>query len=249
MALLCDERNPVDASEAVPAIRSWGYHWYVTTRTAILEKAAELLARSPSGEISTRAVCEAAGVTQPVLYRHFGDKDGLLAAVADQVWGEYLASKRAAGHSADPLDDLRAGWDNHTAFALRHPHAYRLVFASTLATRPAAMAEAMGLLEDVLQRLASQGRLRMPAADAARIVMAANSGVALGLILRPESYPDATASASTRDAVLRSLVVDGVPPSDPVSAAATTVAARLGTSEAFTPAERDLLAEWLQRLV
>jgi len=248
MALLCREGNTDGGMQPVSLIRRKCYHCYVDTRTVILQKAAELLAHSPSGEISTRAVCEAAGVTQPVLYRHFGDKDGLLAAVADAVWGEYLASKRAAEHSPDPLDDLRAGWDNHTAFALRHPHAYRLVFASTLATRPGAMVEAMGLLEGILQRLAAQGRLRMPASDAARIVMAANSGVALGLILRPESYPDATASASTRDAVLGSLVVDGAPARDPLAAAATTVAAHLGASEMFTPAERGLLAEWLQRL-
>jgi len=213
----------------------------------ILEKAAELLAQSVSGEISTRAVCEAAGVTQPVLYRLFGDKDGLLAAVADRVWNEYLEMKRAAEPSSDPLDDLRTGWDNHTAFALRHPHAYRLVFASSLATRPAAFAEAMGLLQGILNRLAEAGRLRVEPAEAARIVMAANSGVALGLILRPESYPEVTASAATRDAVLGALITDAAP-GDPLAAAATTLAAHLGSSETFTPAERSLLAEWLQRL-
>jgi len=206
-----------------------------------------LLAQSVSGEISTRAVCDAAGVTQPVLYRLFGDKDGLLAAVADRVWGEYLEMKRAAEPSSDPLDDLRAGWDNHTAFALRHPHAYRLVFASSLATRPAAFAEAMGLLRGILNRLAEAGRLRVEPAEAARIVMAANSGVALGLILRPESYPEVTASAATRDAVLGALITDAAP-GDPLTAAATTLAAHLGSSETFTPAERSLLAEWLQRL-
>ena len=213
----------------------------------ILEKAAELLAQSVSGEISTRAVCEAAGVTQPVLYRLFGDKDGLLAAVADRVWGEYLEMKRAAEPSSDPLDDLRTGWDNHTAFALRHPHAYRLVFASSLTTHPAAFAEAMGLLQGILNRLAEAGRLRVEPAEAARIVMAANSGVALGLILRPESYPEVTASAATRDAVLGALITDAAP-GDPLAAAATTLAAHLGSSETFTPAERSLLAEWLQRL-
>jgi AcrR family transcriptional regulator len=217
------------------------------TRTVILEKAAELLAQSVSGEISTRAVCEAAGVTQPVLYRLFGDKDGLLAAVADRVWGEYLEMKRAAEPSPDPLDDLRAGWDKHTAFALRHPHAYRLVFASSLASRPAAFAEAMGFLQGILNRLAEAGRLRVAPAEAARIVMAANSGVALGLILRPESYPEAMASVATRDAVLGALITDAAP-GDPLAAAATTLAAHLGSAETFTPAERSLLAEWLHRL-
>ena len=52
----------------------------------IIEAAADLLAQSPSGDISTRAVCEAAGVQQPALYRLFGDKEGLLAATVDHVW-------------------------------------------------------------------------------------------------------------------------------------------------------------------
>ncbi|WP_347038034.1 TetR/AcrR family transcriptional regulator [Glutamicibacter halophytocola] len=105
----------------------------------IINSAERLLAESATGDISTRAVCEAAGVTQPVLYRHFGDKDGLLAAVADHVWENYLSAKRSTKNSDDALEDLRRGWDNHTAFALENPHAYRLVFGTALAARPAAM--------------------------------------------------------------------------------------------------------------
>ena len=53
----------------------------MTVRTRILETAAGLLAQSADADVSTRAVCDAAGVTAPTLYHHFGDKDGLLAAV------------------------------------------------------------------------------------------------------------------------------------------------------------------------
>ena len=223
------------------------YHRYMTTRARILDSAAELLAQSRTGDVSTRAVCEAAGVAQPVLYRIFGDKDGLLAAVADEVWGRYLAMKRAAEASEDPLDDLRAGWDAHTEFALQNPHAYRLVFASQLTTRPAALAEALALLEQILQRLAAQGRLRMPPDDAARVVMAANSGLALGLILRPEAHPDTAISPTTRDAVIRAVLADETP-GDPLGAAAVTLRARIPASAVFSPAERALLDEWLERL-
>jgi AcrR family transcriptional regulator len=222
----------------------------VTTRTLILERAAELLATSPTGDISTRAVCEAAGVTQPVLYRHFGDKDGLLAAVVDLVWEQYLATKRAAEPSADALDDLRAGWDAHTAFALAHPHAYRLLFGSRLASRPEAAGEALALLQGILERLAAEGRLRMPPAAAARIVMAANSGIALALILRPESNDDPGLSEATRDATLRGILVDATAstPDDAASAAATTLRAHAPASGAFTPAEAALFDEWLARI-
>ncbi|MFI7277921.1 TetR/AcrR family transcriptional regulator [Streptomyces sp. NPDC049879] len=220
------------------------------TRAVILDRAAELLAASPSGDVSTRAVCEAAGVGQPVLYRLFGDKDGLLAAVVDKVWAEYLDMKRAATPSPDPLDDLRRGWDSHTAFALSHPHAYRLLFGSSLTATPAAAAEAMGLLTGIMDRLAAQGRLRVPPADAARFVMAANSGLALGLILRPQSYPDPSASTAARDAALRAVLVDaeGPAPEEAAGVAATTLRAHLGTSDAFTPGEAALLDEWLERV-
>jgi AcrR family transcriptional regulator len=64
----------------------------MNTRSLIIEATADLLAQSPNGDVSTRAVCEAAGVQQPVLYRLFGDKDGLLSATVDYVWDQYLDS-------------------------------------------------------------------------------------------------------------------------------------------------------------
>ena len=67
----------------------------MTVKTRILEAASELLGRSADADISTRAVGEAAGVTAPTLYHHFGDKEGLLTAVVDFGWAAFLESKRA----------------------------------------------------------------------------------------------------------------------------------------------------------
>lgn len=221
----------------------------MSTRSLIIGRAAELLAASPNGDVSTRAVCEAAGVGQPVMYRIFGDKEGLLAAVADCVWGEYLDSKRAAIPSADPLQDVRDGWDHHTAFALAHPHAYRLVFATALSSPPDAAEEAMSLLQGVLERLAAQGRLRMSPAKAARIVMAANSGIALALILRPSQFSDSSLSAVMREATLNSIASDtGTSASDSMEVAAVTLQAGLTGTTMFTSAESSLLTEWLTRI-
>ena len=221
----------------------------MTTRSLIIRRAAELLAASPNGDVSTRAVCEAAGVGQPVIYRLFGDKEGLLAAVADCVWGEYLDSKRAAVPSADPLQDVRDGWDNHTAFALAHPHAYRLVFATALSSPPDAAEEAMSLLQGILEKLAAQGRLRLGPAEAARIVMAANSGIALALILRPSQFSDPSLSALTREATLNTIVSDTeTPAGNAIETAAVTLQAGLTGTTMFTPAESSLLTEWLTRI-
>lgn len=215
------------------------------TRSAVLDHAAALLAASPTGEIATRAVCDAAGITQPVLYRQFGDKDGLLAAVVDHVWEQYLASKRSARQSADPVDDLRAGWANHVAFALAHPHAYRLLFGTELSTRPEAFAEALGLLRGILDRVAAQGRLRVAPEIAAPLVMAANSGQCLAMILRPETSPPG-ADLVLRDLLFGALIVDDAV-GDPAAVAATTLRATVATDTRFTPAEAGLLDDWLAR--
>lgn len=73
----------------------------------------------------------------PMLYRLFGDKAGLLAAVVDRGFERYLASKREARPSEDPVEDLKSGWDNHMRFALEHPSHYRLMYSPELtAPRP-----------------------------------------------------------------------------------------------------------------
>lgn len=219
----------------------------------MLDQAAELLAQSPHGDVSTRAVCEATGVTQPVLYRLFGDKDGLLAAVVDHVWDQYLTMKREATPSPDPLADLYAGWDSHLRFALEHPHAYRLLFGAGLRSPGGAADEAMAILRGDLERLAGQGRLRIAPGEAARIVLAANSGVALALLLRPAAYPDPAISQTMRDTVYRSLLTDepAAAPERGRFVAATTLRAQLDATTAegvLTPGEATLLDEWLTRI-
>lgn len=228
----------------------------MNTRSLIIEAAAELIAQSPSGDVSTRAVCEAAGVQQPVLYRLFGDKDGLLAATVDHVWDQYLETKRAAEKSADPLRDLRAGWDSHTAFALAHPNAYKLMFAPALRSVPEAAEEAMRILRGDLERLAAQGRLRVAPEIAARMVMSANTGVSLALITRPSQYPDAGLSRLVRDAIHQAILLDpatgmtDTTAADARAAAATTLLSSLDdlTPEPFTPAESALLGQWLTQI-
>ncbi|MGW1208186.1 TetR/AcrR family transcriptional regulator [Streptomyces sp. NPDC002499] len=223
------------------------------TRSALIEAAAELLAQSPGGDVSTRAISEAAGVQQPVLYRLFGDKNGLLTATVDYVWDQYLGSKRAAEKSPDPLQDLRAGWDSHTAFALAHPNAYKLMFSSALGEQPEAATEAMRILRGVLDRLAQQGRLRVASDVAARMVMSANTGVALALITRPALYPDLSLSVMVRDAIHRDILLDlaaDTATHDARQAAATTLLASADefTPQPFTPAESALLKQWLAHL-
>ncbi|MEU6374856.1 TetR/AcrR family transcriptional regulator [Streptomyces sp. NPDC046909] len=220
-------------------------------REKILEAAARLLAEAPVADVSTRAVCEAAGVGAPMLYRLFGDKAGLLAAVVDRGFEEYLASKRAARPGADPVADLRSGWDNHMRFALEHPNHYRLMYSPELTAPPAAAREAHALLHAILERCAAAGRLTVPPALATQMIMSANVGAALSMLTRLEQYPDPGFSARLRDAVIDSLTRPAGPAEgDGVPVAAATLAARLRAQppEAFTAVETALLQQWLATL-
>jgi AcrR family transcriptional regulator len=186
-----------------------------------------------------------------MLYRLFGDKAGLLAAVVDRGFEQYLASKRAARPGADPVADLKSGWDNHMRFALEHPNHYRLMYSPELTAPPAAAQEAHGLLHAILERCAAAGRLTVPPALATRMIMSANVGAALSMLTRPEQYPDPGFSTRLRDAVIDSLTRPAEPArEDGVPVAAATLAARLRAAPArsFTPAESGLLRQWLDTL-
>jgi AcrR family transcriptional regulator len=220
-------------------------------REKILEAAAKLLAEAPAADVSTRAVCEAAGVGAPMLYRLFGDKAGLLAAVVDRGFEQYLASKRAARPGEDPVADLKNGWDNHMRFALEHPNHYRLMYSPELTVPPAAAREAHDLLHAILERCATAGRLSVPPALATQMIMSANVGAALSMLTRAEQYPDPGFSARLRDAVIDSLTRAAEPAGqDGVPVAAATLAARLRAEppKTFTSAESGLLGQWLDTL-
>ena len=139
---------------------------------------------SADGDVSTRAICDAAGVTAPTLYHHFGDKDGLLAAVVDFGWAAFLETKRvvAAVVHDHVADDVRAGWDNHLEFARENPSFYKLMWSPAVAANSGAVREAYQMLYDRLELGAGRGQLRMSVETASRIVLSATTGAALSLI-------------------------------------------------------------------
>jgi len=95
-------------------------------RSAIIDAAARLLQEQGAAALTTRGVAEAAGVQPPTLYRLFGDKDGLIDAVAEHVMATYVAAK-SAPIDPDPVTDLRAAWRMHNDFGLANPELYALL--------------------------------------------------------------------------------------------------------------------------
>lgn len=224
----------------------------IDLRSALLDAAEKQLVAAPDGDIATRAVCEAAGVTQPVLYRIFGDKRGLLDALAESGLERYAARKAELEISTDPAADLRAGWDDHLAFAEQHTALYRLMFAPRPWASSRARDGVTALLRKTLSRCAAAGLLRVEIDVALPMLLAANVGLALNRMADPELRQVAGASEALRDAVLSSILADGTQKrqSDPGAAARRQIREqlRLDPPAALLPEETALLGVWLNRL-
>ena len=91
------------------------------TRSRLVEVATELLANEGPAAVTTRSVALAAGVQAPMIYRLFGDKEGLLDAVAEQGFASYVAQKPPVDSKGDPVQGLRAGWELHVGFGVANP--------------------------------------------------------------------------------------------------------------------------------
>ncbi|MEV5829906.1 TetR/AcrR family transcriptional regulator [Spirillospora sp. NPDC052242] len=221
-------------------------------RATMIEAAERQLATSADGDVATRAVCEAVGVTQPVLYRLFGDKRGLLDAVADHGYERYAALKDAQERTGDPVADLHAGWDGHMAFARENPALYRLMFTPRPWSRSTAADRVFDLLEATLVRCAAAGALRAAPRTAARLILSANVGIALDHIARPERFDDPALSHGMRDAVFSHVLTAATAPAEEAPLRTTALRFRaqlelLGT-DALEPAEAALLMRWLERI-
>lgn len=211
-------------------------------RDRLLLAAAELLEAAQGAEVSTRAITERAGVQAPTLYHHFGSKRGLEDAVATHGFKRFLAERERAGASSDPIADIREGWDLHVRYGLENPSFYGLVYGRAIPGKPCGVvAEVEAMILRALQPAARAGRLRVPAEQAAREILAASTGVVLTLITQPDE--NHTLSDEVRDAVLARIVTaDG-----PVAEAAAALDGVLGQSD-LSAAETALLREWLARL-
>src|ERR1700761_4821676 len=130
-----------------------------TTQSKIIESAARLLRERGPAAVTTRRVAEQAGGQPPAIYRLFGDKDGLLEAVAEHVMAQFASSKaaivqKAAADNVDPLDDLRAGWRSQIDFGVANPALFRLLSDPTRGARSPAAQSGRRVLETRVHRVA-----------------------------------------------------------------------------------------------
>ncbi|MFG6095420.1 TetR/AcrR family transcriptional regulator [Leptothoe sp. ISB3NOV94-8A] len=100
-------------------------------RRALLDSALAIITEQDISALSLRQVARRAGVSHTAPYRHFADKEALLAAVAEEGFREfsrYLEQARDA--ESTPLAQLQATGIAYVEYALRYPTHYQVMFGS-----------------------------------------------------------------------------------------------------------------------
>jgi AcrR family transcriptional regulator len=219
-------------------------------RTRIVAAATQLLASGGREALTTRAVAAAASVQAPTLYRLFGDKQGLLDAVAEHGFALYLQQKKVRKPCQDLLDELRNGWDLHVGFGLENPAIYSIMYGEPRPGLKSSAAEAAEhVLEQLMQRLAAAGQLRVSERRAAELLHAAACGTVFSLLALAAPERDMGLSEAAREATIAAITSGAKAIHSPApAAAAVALRAVLPDAPALTRGERLLLEELLERL-
>lgn len=157
----------------LPTAPSTPYH-HGDLRRALLDAANAILAETGRWDFSLREVARRAGVSHNAPYRHFADKDSLLAAIGVAGFEALnLATSAAAKDAANPVGTIRALGQAYIRFGVSRPALYRLMFGRGLrdaeGLSPAlkeAIEAARARLRDVVLWGARTGAFRVDSDDA-----------------------------------------------------------------------------------
>lgn len=108
-----------------------------TRREQIVAAALDLLSTTPLERLTTRAIAQAVGVSQPALFRHFASREALLLAVVEAARGELeRAIEPLVASKAPPLDTCVTLAEQLATYVERHPGLPRLLFADMALEAP-----------------------------------------------------------------------------------------------------------------
>jgi AcrR family transcriptional regulator len=143
-------------------------------REALVQAGLKLLSENGVGGLSLRAAAQLAGVSHAAPYRHFRDKDALVAAIAEQgflLLTETMRVELARCPHEDAPRRLEALGQGYVGFALAHPAYLRVIFGGVIdktempAGLIAAGTDSYELLRGVVARGLERGELRGGDAD------------------------------------------------------------------------------------
>lgn len=115
-------------------------------RRALITAARELLRETGPAKLTLRGVAARAEVSPAAPYRHFADRDALLAGVAEQGFHELAEAMTPKDPSLAELHQVGAAY---LEFALREPHLYRLMLGPVDRAAHPGLAAAEGRLAEI----------------------------------------------------------------------------------------------------
>ena len=137
-------------------------------REQLVRSAEQVFVAQGFAAASMDDVAETAGVTKPVIYDHFGSKDGLLAAVIARLGDQML--ERTTGAIADltsPEEALEQGLTAYFRFVDQHAGAWSLLLRE-VAPGSAAAQEVERVRQAQVAAIAELVRLHLPGPDGGR---------------------------------------------------------------------------------
>jgi AcrR family transcriptional regulator len=159
------------------------YH-HGNLRSALLEASLVLIRKEGLHGFTLREVARRAGVSHTAPYRHFRNKDDLLAAIAEDGFKRLTAKILEAADKGDgPLERLQRGGVAYVQFGLDRPEEFQVMFSVALdaALHPSAKAAAEAAFEGLRTRIVECQRAglltRYEPLTAARIAWAHVHGI------------------------------------------------------------------------
>ena len=138
-------------------------------RQTLIDAALRLIAdKRDASTLSLREVARRVRVSHAAPYRHFADKDSLLAAVAEE--GFHILNGYLQGGCqkapADPLRQLQGSGTAYIQFAIAHPSHYRVMFGALQVNNTAvpslntAAQEAFAVMEKAIASGQTLGKIK-----------------------------------------------------------------------------------------
>ena len=145
----------------MPANGQRPYH-HGDLRRSLIQAGSKLIDEKGIVGLSLREVAKAVGVSHAAPYRHFKDKEDLLAAVA-QVGFEQLtdeAVKAAQGYACDPKKQLVELSERYILFFVRRPRTAHLLFGGVInmRTAPRALKQASWNAFQLVETIINNGK-------------------------------------------------------------------------------------------
>jgi AcrR family transcriptional regulator len=154
-------------------------------RNQLLELAEELFMEKGYGGFSIDDLCRAAGVSRPIVYDHFGSKDGLYITCLRRIREEFEQAILAAAASATDLPTtIRRSAEVWFSMIEREPQRWSLVYGGATGLVGPIADQLADLRESTVRQLAMVFAAYAPHADAEQVSAfshaASGSGEQLG---------------------------------------------------------------------